>query len=50
MVSLLPFLCHVKAATDGDIDDREKSSCMLKVSKGVSCTYTPWVDLRPWSN
>ena len=25
-MSLLPFLCRVKAATDGDKDDREKSS------------------------
>ena len=28
MMSLLPFLCRVKAATDGGKDDREKSSCV----------------------
>jgi len=28
VMSLLPFFRHVKAATDGDKDDREESSCV----------------------
>ena len=27
-MSLLPFLCRVKVATDSDKDDWEKSSCV----------------------